>query len=115
MPSDLTFQQLATAAPAGAVSLSGGDVVISASLLTGDTIDSLSDMGVIEFCIKLLNAAENAQATANTGVASPNRLASFFSSYSSVTTVNGTPTTQNTRSVTGIVALNQNEIQGANN
>lgn len=115
MPSDLTFQQLADAAPAGAITLSGSDVIISMSTLTGDTIDALSKPGVIEACIKLLNAAEIAQAAANTGVVSPNRLGSFFSSYSSVTTTNGIATTQNTRSVSGLVTLNQDEITGTNN
>ena len=115
MPSDLTFQQLADAAPAGAITVSGGDVKISASTLTGDSITALTATGVIELCLKLLNAAELAQAAANSGVVTPNRLASFFSSYSAVTTVNGVATTQNTRSVTGILTLNQDQITGTNN
>jgi hypothetical protein len=115
MATDLTFQQLADAAPTGSITVSGSDVIISMSTLTGDTISTLSQTGVIEACIKLLNAAEIAQATANTGIASPNRLASFFSSYSSVTSTNGIATTQNTRSVTGLVTLNQDEILGTNN
>lgn len=112
MPNDLTFQQLANAAPAGAISLSGDDVVISASLLTGDTIDALSASGVVEFCIKLLGAAEAAQTTANTGVATGSRLNSFFSTFSSVSLSNSGPTAQSTRSVTGVVPLNVNEITG---
>jgi hypothetical protein len=115
MPSDLTFQQLADAAPTGAITVSGSDVIISMSTLTGDTINTLSQTGVIEACIKLLNAAEIAQATVNTGIVSPNRLSSFFSSYSSVTTTNGIATTQNTRSVSGVVTLNQDAITGTNN
>lgn len=115
MPNDLTFQQLANAAPSGAITLSGSDVVISLSTLTGDNIDSLSKTGVVEACIKLLNAAEIAQSQANIGSVSPNRLNSFFSTFSSVTTTGGIATTQNTRSVAGVVTLNQDAITGTNN
>lgn len=62
---DLTWAQVAAKAPTDAIVVSAGKVMIDVSLLTGDTVDALSDEGVTEFMIKLHDACNQAQTTAN--------------------------------------------------
>lgn len=119
MPSDITWQQLATAAPTDAISLVGSDVIVSVSKLTGDSVTALSSMGVIEFCNKLLANAESAQTTINangsTPLVTPNRLRSFATSYSTqITLINGTSYNKITRTIESYVALDENNPRGIN-
>lgn len=75
---DLTWEQLNTElGGAGKITVSGGNVIISPSAVTGDTIDALTKGGVIEFLSKLLEAAARAQTTVNQGQAVGERLAAF--------------------------------------
>jgi hypothetical protein len=119
MPSDITWQQLATAAPTDAIKVVNGDVVISVSKLTGDTIGALSSEGVIEFCNKMLANAESAQATINANgsnpLVTPNRLRSFSTGYSTqITVIGGTSYNKITRSLESFVALDENNPRGIN-
>lgn len=83
MPADLSFSQLAAKTPANSILLSDGTtplaagIYINVSNLTGDTIDQLSDSGVIETVAKLLSSCQEAQTAANVGITAPNRLAAF--------------------------------------
>jgi len=77
MASDLTFQQLADALPAGAVSAAGGTVTIDLSVVTGDAYAGLSATGVVEVCAKLLRAGQQAQVTANENAAEGESLSAF--------------------------------------
>ena len=68
---DLTFTELGAACPANSIVLSNGTtplaagVYINASNLTGDTIDALTDAGVLELMFKLRQFAGTAQTTVN--------------------------------------------------
>ena len=83
MPNDLTFQQLADNAPADAVQVSDGTtalssgVYINVSNLTGDSIQALSDAGVVETMIKAVRAAQAAQTSVNANVSPGQQLNAF--------------------------------------
>lgn len=79
MATDLTWAQVDAALGSnGAISLdSNGLLIITPSLITGDSYDALTDSGVVEFMHKLREACSVAQATVNTGVAAGSRLAAF--------------------------------------
>jgi len=68
---DLTFTQLAAASPANSIVLSNGTaplaagVYLNASNITGDTIDALTDTGVLELMFKIRQYAGIAQTTVN--------------------------------------------------
>ena len=68
---DLTFTQLAAASPANSIVLSDGTtplaagVYLNASNITGDTIDALTDTGVLELMFKIRQYAGTAQTTVN--------------------------------------------------
>ncbi len=74
---DLTFEELNTALGATVFSLSGSDIVMSVSALTGDTYAALTDEGVIEALYKLRSACGTAQDTANEALAAGEQLDSF--------------------------------------
>jgi hypothetical protein len=119
MASDITWQQLAAASPTDAIVVSGGDVMISVSKLTGDTVASLASAGVIEFCNKLLSNAEKAQTTinanGNTPLVQPNRLRSFSTGWATqITVINGVAHNKVTRSLESFVALDENNPRGVN-
>jgi hypothetical protein len=119
MPSDITWQQLAAAAPTDAIVVSEGEVMISVSKLTGDTVASLASTGVIEFCNKLMSNAETAQATinanGNTPLVQPNRLRSFSTGWATqITVINGVAHNKVTRSLESFVALDENNPRGVN-
>ena len=119
MSSDITWQQLANAAPTDAIVVSGGDVIISVSKLTGDTVASLASTGVIEFCNKLMADAEIAQTTINANgnspLVTPNRLRSFSTGWAtSITFINGVAHNKVTRSLESFVALDENNPRGVN-
>jgi hypothetical protein len=117
MIDDLTWQQLQTAiAVNNAITVSGGKVVIDVSLVTGDTIGSLSDKGVIEFCHKLLNAAYKAQTAANQNIATGQRLNSFSQPIFGSIAIDqdGNSRLTITRQVTALVELDQDNPVGIN-
>lgn len=58
---DLTFSALSAKLPAGAITTSGGDLLISAKTVMGETSVSINDQKLGEFFSKLLDAASNAQ------------------------------------------------------
>ncbi|WP_036488030.1 hypothetical protein [Myxosarcina sp. GI1] len=74
---DLTFEELNTALGVDAFSLSGSDIVVSVSAITGDTYTALTDEGTIEFLYKLRSACTTAQDTANEGLTAGEQLDSF--------------------------------------
>jgi hypothetical protein len=80
---DLMWSQLSAKLSANTIATSNGSlalpagVYINVSALTGDTIDSVSDMSVVEAMVKLLKAAREAQITANTGQAVGEQLNAF--------------------------------------
>lgn len=79
MPKDLTWNQLRQALTlSGAIYLSGTDVLINVSQITGDTYANLDAIGVTEFIQKLLVACNKAQVTVNQGVDVGSRLATYF-------------------------------------
>ncbi len=74
---DLTFEELNTELGAAVFSLSGSDIVMSVSALTGDTFAALTDNGILEMLYKLRSACGNAQVTVNNGLAAGEALDSF--------------------------------------
>ena len=75
---DLTWQQVQDALGiAGAIALDTGKIVIDTSLVTGDTIDGMTDMGVLKFLNKLIEACVEAQTTVNDGQVAGERLNAF--------------------------------------
>lgn len=80
---DLTWQQLATQLPAGAITISAepdpGKVIIDVSLVTSTTADALTDAGVVKFFSVLFTAANKAQASANQSQTDGERLTAFSS------------------------------------
>lgn len=74
---DLTFQQLLDQLPANSFTVAAGKVTLDLSVLTGNTIDGLTDKGVIKALNLLLDAAQKAQAAVNVGQAVGERLAAF--------------------------------------
>lgn len=80
---DLTWQQLLDKLPAGSITVlaaagsNPAKVQIDVSLAADIAADALTDSGVIKFFSALLNAGASAQATANTGQATGERLAAF--------------------------------------
>lgn len=78
MPADLTFSQLASALPSGSVLEDQNyGVVLIPSAISGDTIDELSDSGVVETLFKLIRAAGSAQTAANQNAPAGQRLNAF--------------------------------------
>ena len=80
---DLTFEQLNTALGGSAISVDSagsGHILIDASVINGPTgaAPAMTDMGVIELLAKLLYAAREAQATANTGQVAGEQLAALL-------------------------------------
>jgi hypothetical protein len=75
---DLTWQQLATKLPNGAITVgAGGAVVINVALVNGDTVDALTDMGVTKFFSLLLSSANKAQTDANVTQEDGEKLSAF--------------------------------------
>ena len=75
---DLTWQQLAAKLPVGAITVgAGGAVAINAALVNGDTVDALTDMGVVKFFSLLFSAANKAQADANVAQEDGEKLSAF--------------------------------------
>ena len=75
---DLTWQQLATKLPAGAITVgTGGAVTINVALVNSDTVDALTDLGVTKFFSLLFSAANKAQTDANETLETGERLAAF--------------------------------------
>lgn len=74
---DLTWQQVLDKLPANSIVIAGGKVMLDVSVITGSTIDALTDVGVIKAITALLNAGLLAQNTANTGQAAGEKLAAF--------------------------------------
>ncbi len=74
---DLTFEELNAALGVDAFSLSGNDIVVSVSAITGDNYAAISDEGTIEFLYKLRSACTTAQETANEALAAGEQLDSF--------------------------------------
>lgn len=108
---DLTWQQLESALGSlGVVSISGGTIVIKPAVLTGDTMDSLTSSGVIEFMHKLREACSAAQSTVNNGQAVGERLAAFPAS-TATSPSNGYVTV--TQQIITRVPLNPNAIVGS--
>lgn len=64
---DLTFQQLADAAPSGSIVFANGKVTIYPDLIMGQSLADLSAIGVAEFMFKLMNSANKAQIALNIG------------------------------------------------
>lgn len=78
MPKDLSWNQVQTEiAVTGAIQMSGANIVINASLLTGDTYTDLNSLGVTEFVNKLIDYCNKAQTKVNQGVEVGQRLAAF--------------------------------------
>ena len=81
--SDLTWQQVADALEdPTAIEVTGTapneQVVINIGKLTGDPVSALTSQGVLEFFGKLFYACYQAQVTANTAVATGERLGAFL-------------------------------------
>jgi len=74
---DLTFDEMNTALGGSAISVSGTDVLISVSAITGDAYSALTDEGVIEFLYKFRSACTSAQEVANATLADGEKLDSF--------------------------------------
>lgn len=75
---DLTWQQLQAELPTGTITVVSGKVVIDTSLVTANTIDALTDTGVVKFFSMLFSAANKAQTEANlTQVVVGEKLAAF--------------------------------------
>ncbi|OLP18083.1 hypothetical protein BST81_13745 [Leptolyngbya sp. 'hensonii'] len=74
---DLTWQELQDELPANSITVSGGKVVIDVGVLTGDTVDALTDTGVLEFLYKIREAAGLAQETVNETQVDGEKLDSF--------------------------------------
>jgi hypothetical protein len=114
---DLTWTELQTELTAlgynNAITLSSGKVVIDVGTITGETVDSLTDMGVVEFLYKVRQAAGNAQSTVNATISSASEQLSSFPgfSYSSPTSDGYVGVTQVT---TVLIPLNTNNIFGTN-
>lgn len=58
---DLSFNSLAAQLPSGAVTASGGDVLISAKAVMGETSVAIGDQKIGELLAKLLEACSQAQ------------------------------------------------------
>src|SRR6476620_5637581 len=65
MANDLAFSELAAALPAGAVTFTGGEILVHVGVITGDTYTALTDLGVVEFMYKIRSACTDAQTTSN--------------------------------------------------
>lgn len=122
MPSDLTFQELKAALPANGVVVSNGTtalpagVYINAGAVAGQTIDELTDTGVVETFVKLLNGANKAQTDANVNLTAGNRLNAFATPTFSNPTLDATSgqyTASITLAVTGRAPLNLDSLFGA--
>lgn len=74
---DLTWQQLADKLPANAVKLDTGKVIIDVGVLTGTTVDGLTDTGVVKAIAALMSAGFQAQATVNEPQVAGEKLAAF--------------------------------------
>lgn len=77
---DLTWQELqAAVGVTGAITVVSGAVVIDVGKISGDTVDALTDGGVVKFANKFLDACTEAQATANTNQVAGEKLNAFNS------------------------------------
>jgi len=116
MATDLTFEQLSNALPAGAVSVDGGDVKVSISALTGDPVAALTDAGVIEAVYKLLQGCTAAQTTSNETAAEGEALAAFgVGAFGGLQQLeNGDVVTQVNSTVSTILKLNADDVSGPN-
>jgi formylmethanofuran dehydrogenase subunit A len=75
---DLTWQQLASKLPTGAITVSTDNkVVIDVSAVNDGTIDGLTDTGVVKFFSLLFTAANKAQTDANVDQVDGERLSAF--------------------------------------
>lgn len=74
---DLTCQQWQAQLPAGSLTVVSGKVMMDLGVVSGLTIDALTDPGVIKVLTVLLNAGLAAQTSVNTGQVAGERLAAF--------------------------------------
>lgn len=108
---DLTFDELNNQFEEVAISHSADDITISVKAVTGDMKDALDADGVIEFMYKLIEACAKAQAAANAGLESGQRLNSFTGGSFSPP-ADGYVTV--TRSMTSRIPLNTATVVGTN-
>lgn len=88
MPADLTFAQLSAALPDGSViNDTTHGVVLKCSAISGDTINDLSNTGVVETLFKLIRAAGSAQTAANQNAPAGQRLNAFPAPVPSTPTI----------------------------
>lgn len=88
MPNDLTFSELANTLPTGSIIVdSNQGVMLKVSAITGDTIDELSDTGVVETLFKLVRAAHQAQNAVNQNAPAGQRLNAFPAPVPSTPTI----------------------------
>lgn len=115
MPNDLTFAQLSAALPAGSViDDSTHGILLKVSSISGDTIDELSDTGVVETLFKLVRAANAAQASINANEAPGSRLNAFPALVPSTPTIanDGTVKARITASVVAEMPVSINDAVG---
>ena len=74
---DFTFEEINTAAETPIFSLSGTDIVLSLSALTGDTYAALTSDGVVEILFKLRELYGKAQDTANQSLDAAEQMTAF--------------------------------------
>ncbi|MEG5159578.1 hypothetical protein QUB37_03895 [Microcoleus sp. AT3-A2] len=92
---DLTWAELLAALPPDAVFVdSGRGVCVNVSLVSGESpnLNLLTQVGVIEFCYKLLDAANRAQTTKNAALPAGSKLNSFGAPIWSTPTATGSVT-----------------------
>lgn len=115
--SDLTWQELQAELTAlgytNAIAVSGGKVVIDVGVITGETVDGMTDSGVVEFLYKIRQAAGNAQETVNEAITNTAEQLTSFPAFSY-----GAPTADGFVSVTQVssflIPLNTSSILGTN-
>ncbi len=120
MATDLTWQEILTELPANSVTISDGTTPLTAgayidlSTLTGDSITALTNNGVIETVVKLIQAGLRAQATINDGVSAGSQLNAFLTPTTTAPTVatDGTINTDITFRVFARASTNLDDVVG---
>lgn len=118
MPSDITWNQLQTdIGVSGAIQISGSNVLINVSLITGDTYPNLDSVGVIEFARKLLDKCNKTQTRINQGVEVGQRLASFPNASLGTPTkdVDGILRITSTQQLVSRLKVDDNQVTGSQN
>lgn len=90
---DLTWQELLTAMPPNSIFVDGTKgICLNVSLISGEStnLNALTQLGVIEFCFKLLDAANKAQVTKNSALPTGSKLNAFGNPVWSTPTLSGT-------------------------